>query len=146
MEQDHRYSRRLLELRDEPRVPVLWLLIPWVLALGWGIHVARLAALGDFFPPGFWAALASVEIVGRLVYSFLLCGGGFLATWAWLYLAWPGHPRVLCWATALAFMSIPVLPADVVFMLPAVVSLAMCAAIIEQWIAERRDTRTSASR
>ena len=146
MEQDHRYIRRLLELRDEPRVPVLWLLIPWALTLVWSIRAARVAALGEFFPPGFWAALAATEILGRFVFLFLLSGGGFLATWAWLYLAWPAHPRVLCWATALAFISIPVLPASVVSMLPALVSLAMCAAIIEQWIAGRREGNKSASR
>lgn len=138
MEQDHRYIRRLLELRGEPRVPVLWLLIPWILALAWGIRVARLGALEDPALHGFWGAFAGMEILGQFALCCLFCGGGFLATWAWLYHAWPEHPRVLCWATALLLLGMPVLPAYVVFILPVLVSLAMCGAIIEQWTADRR--------
>ena len=138
MEHDHGYIRRLLRLRDQPHVPVLWLLIPWLLGLAWGIRIARLAALGDSAPSGFWASLVWLDILGRLVWFF---GGGFLATWVWLYHARPDHPRVLCWATALAFVSIPALPARVVFILPVPISLAMCGAIIEQWTTNRREAR-----
>ena len=41
MSHDHQYIRDLVRLREEPRVPIIWLLLPWAAGLWWSVSVAR---------------------------------------------------------------------------------------------------------
>ena len=134
MSHDHRYIRDLVQLREEPRAPILWLLLPWATGLWWSVSVARALLAAPPTPSIGWAFVFTA-ILGR----FLLVGGvGTIATWAWLYFAWPDHPRVLCWASAVGFVGLGIRPERAIAVVPLFVSLCMCAAIVEQALAARR--------
>ena len=118
-------------------MPIIWLLLPWAAGLWWSVSVAR-ALLPALLPvqltPNFGWALVLTAIMGR----FLLIGGlGTIATWVWLYFAWPEHPRVLCWAAAAGFLGLWIRPERAIGVVPLFVSLCMCGAILEQWRAVR---------
>jgi hypothetical protein len=135
MPNEHRYLRTLIQLRDEPGLPILWLSLPWCFAVAWSASVARALLVGGP-ATGVWAALSA----GFVTSQFLLAGGlGMLATWAWLYVAWRHHPRVLCWGALVGFLGIWQLPASMVPIVPLFVSLCMMAAVLEQFIAARRE-------
>jgi len=146
MPHDHDYIRRLLDLRDGPRVPIAWLLLPWGAAVWWSAGVVRGLFLAQ--PPHDSGLIAFfVIVVGR---QFLIFGGpGTIATWAWLYYAWPDHPRVLCWGAAMGLIGLGAFPARAGVVAPLIVSLCMVGAVIEQAIAmrsmRRRDARAAAA-
>ena len=130
----HPYIRNLVQLRDAPRVPIVWLLLPWAAGLWWSASVARALLPAPLTPNIGWAFLVMM-IMGR----FPLVGGlGTVATWVWLYFAWPEHPRVLCWAAAAGFVGLWSRPATAIAVVPLFVSLCMCGAIAEQAWAMRR--------
>ena len=137
MSHDHQYIRDLVQLREEPRVPIIWLLLPWAAGLWWSVSVARALLAAPPAPNIGWAFVFTM-IIGR----FVLVGGlGLIATWVWLYFAWPDHPRVLCWAAATGFLGLWIRPATAIAGVPLFVSLCMCAAIAEQAWAMRRAQR-----
>jgi uncharacterized membrane protein len=137
MSHDHRYIRNLVQLREEPRVPIIWLLLPWGAGLWWSVGVAR-ALLAAPPTPNIGWAFVFTAIMGQ----FVLVGGlGLIATWAWLYFAWPDHPRVLCWAAAIGFVGLWIRPERAIAIVPLFVSLCMCAAILEQALTVRRARR-----
>ena len=134
MSHDHQFIRNLLQLREAPRVPILWLLLPWAAGLWWSVGVARalLAALPT-------ANIGWTFVFTAIMGQFVLVGGlGLIATWAWLYFAWPDHPRVLCWAAAIGFVGLWIRPERAIAVVPLFVSLCMCAAILEQVLTGRR--------
>ena len=139
MSTDPRYLRSLLQGRDEARVPILWLALPWSFGVAWSVGVARAYLFGGL-PPGFWTRLGAGFMIGQ----FLLVGGfGLLATWGWLYIAWREHVRVLCWSAALALLGVWLLPSSMVPIVPLFVALCALGAIIEQAVAARRDESQS---
>ena len=134
MAHDHNYIRNLLQLREGPRVPIAWLVLPWLAGAWWSIHIALVLLPVQSPIQGGWATFFTI-ILGR---QFLLAGGaGTIATWAWLYYAWPVHPRVMCWAAALGLLGLVALPLRAGAVAPLFVSLCMLGAIVEQSIAGR---------
>ena len=134
MSHDHQYIRNLVQLRAAPRVPIVWLLLPWLAGLWWSASVARV-----LLPPPPAQNLGWAFVFMMIMGRFLLVGGlGTVATWAWLYFAWPDHPRVLCWAAATAFVGLWIRPATAIAVVPLFVTLCMCGAIVEQALAMRR--------
>jgi hypothetical protein len=137
MSHDHQYIRDLVELREAPRVPILWLLLPWAAGLRWSVSVAPALLAAPLVPNIGWAYIFTA-IIGR----FVLIGGlGTIASWGWLYFSWPEHPRLLCWVAAIGFVGLWMRPATAIAVVPLLVSLCMCAAIIEQAWAMRRAQR-----
>jgi hypothetical protein len=137
MSHDHRFIRDLVQLHGAPRVRILWLLLPWAVGTWWSASVARALVDAPLGSDSAWAFVATA-VMGR----FLLVGGlGTVATWVWLYFAWPEHPRVLCWAAAIGFVGLWIRPTPAIAVVPLFVSLCMCAAIAEQAWAMRRAAR-----
>ena len=134
MTHDHRYIRDLVQLRENPRLPIMWLLLPWGAALWWSVSVARALLPAPATLKIGWAFFFTM-VTGR----FLVPGAfATVATWAWLYFAWPDHRRVLCWAAAGGFVGLWIRPPTAIAVVPLFVSVCMCGAIIEQAWALRR--------
>ena len=141
MAQDHRYVRELLRLREAPQLPVLWLLVPWIAATAWSCDIARL--LWQIERP---VGLTGGLVVALTVLQFLEIGGiGIILSWAWLYVAWPEHLRVLCWSALAGMIALWVGPWSLKPVAPIIVSLCMVAAVIEQAVARRRSRARAAT-
>ncbi|MFL5563209.1 MAG: hypothetical protein ACJ79K_17215 [Gemmatimonadaceae bacterium] len=138
MPHDHQFIRNLLQLRDGPRVPIAWLLVPWLAVLWWSAGVARALFPGQAALDSGWVTFFTAV----LGWQFLLLGGlGTAATWAWLYFAWPDHPRAFCWAAAMGLLGLAVFPSLAAAVVPLAVALCMVGAIVEQVIAVRLGAR-----
>ena len=134
MDHDHRYVRQLLQLREAPRLPVLWLLVPWAVATVWSGNLTR-SLLPVELPPHPAGAFVVATVAARFVE---LGGIGAVVSWTWLYVAWPAHPRVLCWGALAGVIALWVWPLALTPVAPLFVSLCMVGAILEQAIARRR--------
>ena len=133
MEYNHRYLGRLLTRREQ-RPRVLWLAGPWLLALGWAIRVAlqvRPSSAMSSLTRGLDAAFMLMDV-------FFVGAPAIFLTWGWLYLAWPEHPRVCCWAAGAALISIVWVPASLQGYVPILIAATMIGAVVEQAIAGRR--------
>ena len=87
MRTDHSYIRSLLRIRGEPRVPTLWLAVPWGAATAWSLGVVRAYLFAA--PP---RSLATAIMLALTLREFLMAGGfGLVITWPLLYMAWPEH-------------------------------------------------------
>lgn len=133
--------RQLLRLREAPQLPVLWLVVPWLAASVWSWHIARLILLAELQLRPLDAFMVAV-VTGQ----YIVVGGlGVVLSWAWLYLAWPEHPRVLCWCALAGVIALWAGPRSLAPVAPSFVSLSMVGAVIEQVVASRRSRARAAS-
>lgn len=134
MSHDHQYLRQLLGIRHPPQLPVLWLALPWLGGVAWGVRVAW-RALSMTAPLTGWSGLDWAFTLAAFWEASAL---GLLLTWAWLYLAWPEHPRVCCWAAVVGLAAVLVVPPTIAPVLLVAITACGAAAAVEQAVATRR--------
>jgi hypothetical protein len=104
------------------------------MVLPWAITIAH-----QLLPSAPMAGLAKGTAAISMLVDLVFFGPpAIFLTWGWLYLSWPEHPRVCCWAAAAAFVSFWFVPSVAQGFVPLFIGLAMLAAIVEQAVAGRR--------
>ena len=96
------YVRELLKLPNAgPTLSVAWLVLPWAALTGWAIKLGAVIMAASEADNGFVDFLA----LAGLVRFQIVAGVALFLTWAFLYIAWPSHTRVLCWVASMAYLA-----------------------------------------